>query len=60
MYHSWYVWPTSSHMLTFNFKHFLKNRKRNWSHRQSRHDNMYALDNCDDVAKAKAAVAAPQ
>lgn len=38
----------------------LKNRKRNWSYRQSRHDNMYALDNCDDVAQAKAAVAAPQ
>ena len=38
----------------------LKNRKRNWSYRQSRHDNMHALDNCDDVAQAKAAVAAPQ
>ena len=37
----------------------LKNRKRNWCHRQSRHD-IYALDNCDDVAQAKAAVAAPQ
>ena len=33
----------------------LKNRKRNWCHRQSRHD-IYALDNCDDVAQAKAAV----